>query len=339
MAGFTNGETFRIGNPSPQIYVARCYLRQVLWSSGTGAQAEDLANQLPVMNPEKQLYVAFGKMSTADFFDNNRYSHDPRTQFLNWSLMSAGAWDYPANTRGYTWNLVAGLQLRRWAFRMATSMVPHTANGPVLDARIGKAHSETAEIQYSYGARKGCLRLLVFRTQTRMASYNQTLQQATLDQSTPDLATNRQYGRTKMGFGLNWEHPLTDYMGLFARASWNDGRNETWAFTEIDQSVHLGFFSEGVAWKRPDDDLGVALVANGISTPHRRYLQAGGQGFMLGDGALSYRPEFIAEVFYSIMLHDDHFFLTPDYQFVVNPGYNQARGPVHVLSLRMHARF
>lgn len=336
LGGFTNGETFRVGDPAPQLYVARAYIRQNLWTSGPEVPLEDQANQLPTAVQERVLRLWFGKFSLADVFDQNAYSHDPRSQFLNWSLMSMGAWDFPANTRGYTWAGLLEYKSKAWEFRMAVSMVPHLANGPFLDARIRKANAGTLELQrnYQWAGQAGKIRLVCFGNQAQMGAYAKALTALS-----PDVVATRSYGRTKFGWGVNWEQSVSNQAGFFGRISWNDGKNETWAFTEIDRSVHLGWYSAGHFWKRSGDTWGAAFCVNGLSQVHADYLKAGGLGFMLGDGKLNYRPEIIGEIFYSFQLHEDHFFLTPDYQFVLNPGYNHDRGPVHVFSLRMNSRF
>jgi high affinity Mn2+ porin len=318
IGGAPNGETFRIGDPAPQVYLARLYLRQ-LWALGSSEEedADDL-NQLKGSRPAKYLALNVGKFSIADYFDQNSYSHDPRTQFFNWSLMSAGGWDYPANVRGYTVGAVLEYVQPGLALRAAATSMPTDANGPTLDFHYGKAQAITAEITKSYAVNGhlGAVRLLGFRNQAAM-------------------------GSTKYGFVVNAEQEISPNVGLFGRFSYNDGRNETWAFTEIDRSLSLGATSTGARWKRPTDRLGIAAVANGLSGDHRNYLAAGGSGFILGDGRLDYGLEYIGEVYYSIDFPRYHAALSPDYQIILNPGYNTTRlpGPVHVVALRVHVEF
>lgn len=323
VAGFMNGETFRVGDPKPQFYVARCYLQASRKWGDDGS-----------------LHLEAGKFSLADFFDQNAASHDPRSRFLNWALMSNGAWDYPANTRGYTWGMVAGIAKGNWALQGAIALEPSTPNGPVLDRSIAKNRGHVVELTRSWGQdtrRTGNIRLLAFVNKARMGNYAEAVaNKAVLD--TADLSPTRKPGRTKLGFGISADQRVGDVV-LFARAGYNDGKNETWAFTEIDQSVSLGAVFELGRWKPPDDVAGIAIAANGISRDHQRFLGAGGTGFMIGDGQLRYGPECALEIFYLMMLHDKHFYLTPDYQFILNPGYNQDRGPVHVFAVRLHTEF
>jgi len=336
VAGFVNGEAFRIGNPSPEPYLARLFLRQV-WAIGSkSATADDAPNQLGGPAPTHYIALNAGKFSLSDYFDLNSYSHDPRTQFYNWSLMSTGAWDYPANTRGYTVGVVAEYVTPAFALRAASTLVPAEANGPVLEKNYGRSHSETVELTRTttLRGRPGAVRLLGFLTHAHMGDYRLAIERPDLD-----LTATRAQGRTKYGGSLNIEQALTDQVGVFARASLNDGRHETWAFTEIDHSVSVGTSSAGSRWQRPNDRLGLAFVGNGISQPHRDFLAAGGHGFIIGDGYLKYAPELIGELYYSFNIPKYYVTLSPDYQFVINPGYNRDRGPVHVVGLRAHVAF
>ncbi|WP_151086553.1 carbohydrate porin [Hymenobacter baengnokdamensis] len=341
IGGAPNGETFRIGDPSPQVYLARLFLRQV-WALGTiREQDDDDFNQLKGSRPARYLALNVGKFGIADYFDQNSYSHDPRTQFFNWSLMSAGAWDYPANVRGYTAGAVVEYVTPGLALRASSSLMPTEANGPILDFNVRKAHSETLELTKVYKMRghTGTLRLLGFRNQAAMGSYTLAVREAGLAQ--PDVTATRTDGRTKYGFVVNAEQEISKEVGLFGRLSYNDGHNETWAFTEIDHSLSVGATSTGARWHRATDRLGVALVANGLSPEHRAYLAAGGSGFILGDGQLDYGLEYIGEIYYSIDFPRYHAALSPDYQVILNPGYNTSRlpGPVHVVALRVHVEF
>ena len=342
VAGFTNGETFRIGDPSPNLYLARLYLRQVFaLGTETDVDLDDL-NQVAGPTPRRYFAINLGKMSVADFFDQNSYSHDPRTQFLNWSLMSAGGWDYAANTRGYTVGGVFEYVTPNFTVRFASTLMPTLANGPILDFHYGTAHAETVELTqvYHLRGRQGTVRALGFRNVAAMATYNTAIRLAQVTGEQPDVTLVRRDGHTKIGFGLNAEQEIAKNVGLFARVSYNDGKNETWAFTEIDHSASLGIVSTGDRWQRPDDRFGAALVVNGLSPEHRAYLAAGGYGFIVGDGALNYGLEQIGEVYYSFALPTYHAAISPDYQLVINPAYNKDRsGPVHVVAVRLHVEF
>jgi high affinity Mn2+ porin len=343
IASATNGETFRIGNPAPKIYVARLYYHQVfaildrsIAIDSQFVQMSSDANQLATREPIKYFAITVGKIGIADYFDDNKFSHDPRSQFMSWALMDNGAWDYPANTRGYTPSVVLEYVSPKHELRYAFSLVPVTANGSIMDWNIAKAGSNNLEYTHRHKIRnkKGAIRFLAFFNNAFMGNYQQSI---ALNPTNPDIKSTRKYGHTKYGFTLNAEQNFTKDLGGFFRASWNNGKNETWAFTEIDRSISAGLSLTGMRWKRESDNVGLAYVASGISKDHRAYLKAGGKGFMLGDGNLNYALEHLTEFYYSAELVKNQIYLTGAYQLVVNPGYNHDRkGPVNVLSVRLH---
>jgi len=285
-------------------------------------------------------YFSFtiGKFGMADFYDGNEFSHDPRSQFMNWALMDNGAWDYPANTRGYVLGSHLELGQPNWTLRFAFTMSTTSANGAIWDAKIGHANTQTLEYErrYTINGNKGTVRVLGFRNNGKMGIYSQALAQNPVN---PVVDTNLTYGKHKYGFGISADQYLSKDLGVFAKVSYNDGKTETWYFTEIDRSLSFGGVLKGTSWKRGDDELALAFVANGLSAPHRNYLAAGGYGFIIGDGKLNYGHELIAELYYKINAYQKKVWLTPDYQFIVNPAYNKDRGPVNVLSLRAHVEF
>jgi high affinity Mn2+ porin len=346
VAGALNGETYRIGNPAPLVSIARAYLQQNIPLDHSGNDStDDDENQVAGKIPSSRITISAGKFSISDFYDRNAYSHDPRTQFLNWSLMSDGAWDYPANTKGYTTGLVVELIKPLWAFRVSSVAVPVIANHSEMEYVFGKAHSESIELESKtrIGERRGLIRLLFSYTASRAPSYAEGMNALkTGDTNLLNIisgnAENRVYGGKKMGLFLNAEQEITRDLGAFARIGWNDGKYVTWAFTEIDQTAHAGLHLQGSAWKRQEDVVGLAVVVNGVSAEHRDFLKNGGYGFIIGDGMLNYGHEAIVETFYSAKLYSS-LWVTFDYQFVNNPGYNKDRGPVHVFSLRAHIAF
>ena len=338
VAGFPNGETFRVGSAEPKIYIARLYFKQTFeWGTEKDTIETD-ANVLGGLKSKRYFSIAAGKFGMADFFDNNAFSHDPRMQFMNWALMDNGAWDYPANTRGYTIGTYAELGQPDWTLRFALTMVVTQANSSVWDAKIAKANTQTIEFEkrYAIDGQKGTLRILAFRNNGKFGNYDLAIAQ---NPKAPNVDSTQTYGRHKYGFGINADQYLTKDFGVFAKASYNDGQTETWFFTEIDRSVTFGGVLKGTQWKRSDDEIGLAFIGNGLSAPHRTYLADGGYGFLIGDGKLNYAPEMIAELYYKINAFQKKFFITPDYQFIVNPAYNKDRGPVNVFSLRAHVEF
>ncbi|RYY32744.1 MAG: carbohydrate porin [Sphingobacteriaceae bacterium] len=341
VAGFPNGETFRVGAAEPKIYIARLYFTQNFeWGDDKEYLTDDV-NQLAGWKSKRYFKVTVGKFGMADFFDGNEFSHDARSQFVNWSLMDNAAWDYPANTRGYVFGAVAEFGQPTWALRFGYTMTTNTANGSIWDGRLGRANTQTLEFEkrYSLGNadQKGTVRLLAFRNNGKMGIYRDAINSPV--GGTPDVDAVQAYGHHKYGFGISADQYITKDLGVFAKASYNDGKTETWAFTEIDRSISLGAMLKGTSWHRADDELGLAFVGNGISKDHRDYLAAGGYGFIIGDGQLNYSTELIAELYYKVNAYKRMVWLSPDYQFIANPAYNRDRGPVNVFSLRAHVEF
>ncbi len=337
MAGSTNGETFRVGDPAPSLYIARAYFRQSFSLGNSYDTLQDQPNQLGGASDNRSFSVSAGKFSLGDFFDNNNYSNSPRTQFLNWALMSNPAWDYAANLRGYTVGAIAMLKYDRTSYKLGLAALPEVANGAKLNTKIGIARGINAEINRNYKIKgqEGNIRLLGYYNQTNMGLYSQAL--TTINSNNrPDVVLTEKNGRTKTGFGINADQKLNNWLALFARVGWNDGKTETWAFTEADRTFSLGLSLNGMKWKRENDNFGAAIVMNGISKEHRNYLAAGGYGFQLGDGKLSYGNEAVTELFYSYKPMNAGIWFSGDYQFALNPGYNEDRGPVNVFSFRLH---
>ena len=337
LAGAPNGETYRVGNPEFRASLARVLLRQTFSLGGETQKVEDDAHQLGGSRDARRLVVHVGKFSVMDVFDGNAGSHDARSQFLNWTLMGQGAWDYPADTRGYTWGCAAEFYWEAWVGRYGRFAEPLVANQLEIDHGFARAHGDVVELEHdhSLGELPGALRLMVYRNTTRMGDYRLSLAQSP---TAPDVTSTRAYGRTKEGWGLNLDQALSADLVAFARWGWSDGRNESWAYTEVDRSVSAGLTLKGTGWHRPQDRLGVAAVQNGLSPDHKDYLAAGGLGFLLGDGRLNYSPERILESYYALGM-GRFFTASLDLQRIWNPGYNCDRGPVSLVALRLHAQF
>jgi high affinity Mn2+ porin len=333
IAGFPNGEIPRVAGATPTPYVARAYVRNTWALCDESEMVEGGPNQLTGTLPVCRFTMVTGKFAITDYFDNNSYSHDPRRQFMNWSLMSNGAWDYPADTRGYTIGAAQELTMRGWSLRAAVVMEPTEANGATFDTRLARNRGVAVEWEKRYRpfGHAGAWRVLGFENRERAG----TFRQAMLPDGATDLAATRRPGTKKYGFGLNAEQEIARDIGAFARYGWSDGKTETWAFTQIDRSASGGIQVRGRLWKRPGDTVGLAAVRNYLSGDDRSFLAAGGVGFIIGDGRLNYAPESIAEAYYAWHAMREWTF-TLDYQRVANPAYNQDRGPVSVASLRVH---
>jgi high affinity Mn2+ porin len=338
IAGFPNGEVYRVDDVTPNIYFARGFLRQHFpLSTQEREKVEPDQNQIGEWLPKSRLTLTVGKFSLTDIFDDNAYSHDPRKQFMNWALWAPGAWDYAADTRGYNWGFAAELHLSTILLNFAVVMVPTSANGPVFDSKIDKAHSFNLEVvkPLNINNQTGKVHFIGFLNQAQMGNYRMSIDDALSNGTMPDITTTRSY-RSKYGFALCLEQSLNEDTGLFSRFSWNDGHTETWAFTEIDRSFQLGLNVRGNTWHRHDDYAGIAIALNALSEDHKDYLSQGGYGFIIGDGKLNYGLEQVAEVFYCLKLTTT-FWITVDYQAIVNPGYNRDRGPlVNVIGWRGH---
>lgn len=339
LGGMTNGEQQKTSGPNPTFYRARLFLRQTISLGGESTSVESDMNQLAGMVSRRRIVVTAGNFAAIDVFDNSAFAHDARTQFLNWALLAHGAYDFAADARGYSWGATVEYFHDDWVLRAGRFMQPAESNGLALDKSIFRHFGDQVELEHAHtlGQQPGKLRLLAFRNKANMGGFREALADAPDNGGVPDVARVRAE-RSKHGFGLGAEQNMTDDIALFGRASWNDGKSETYAFTEIERSVSAGAVVKGTAWSRTDDRVGVALVRNGLSKAHRDYLAAGGHGAFIGDGQINYRPESLLEVYYSINVAKGAW-VTLDYQRIANPAYNADRGPVNVGSIRVHAQY
>jgi high affinity Mn2+ porin len=337
LAGPPNGETYRVDSTQLKANLARIFLRQTFDLGGGREGVEDDQNRLRGTVPAQRLVVTLGKVSGTDIFDDNAYAHDARTQFNNWSLWANAAWDYPADTRGYTWGVAVEWIAGPWAARLGAFMEPKEANGLEFDHDVAQAHGDVLEVghRHALGERPGAVRLLAFWNHARMGVYRDALEASPTD---PDVTSTRAPGREKHGFGLNVEQEIVPHVGAFLRAGWNDGKTESWAFTEVERTLTAGVSIDGALWERPADALGVGVGWNGVNADHRDYLAAGGLGFMLGDGALNPGTENVVDAYYRFAPLP-FFAVSAEVQRYTNPGFNRDRGPVTVWGLRLHASF
>jgi high affinity Mn2+ porin len=339
LGGLTNGEQQKTSGANPTFYRARLFLRQTWNLGGAQEHVESAANALAGLQDTRRVVLTAGNMSVLDIFDVNGTTHDPRTQFLNWGLTAHGAWDFAADARGYTWGAALEYFNDDWAFRYGRFLQPAESNGLALDTKIFMHYGDQVELAHThkFGNLPGTVKLLAFRNRANMANFNDAVANASGTGAVPDLALVRR-DQSKHGFGASIEQAVSRDAGVFVRGSWNDGQTETYAFAEIERSVALGGTLKGGGWNRPKDTMGVALVGNGLSAAHQRFLAAGGNGQFIGDGRINYRPEVIGEAYYSLNLLASSW-LTFDVQRIARPAYNADRGPVTVGSVRLHAEF
>lgn len=339
VAGFPSGEAYKVGKSVPYFRLQRLFFRQTFDLGGDIQSVDPGANQLGGTHTADNIVVTIGKISPTDIFDANAYAHDPKNDFLNWSIIDAGAFDYAADAWGYTYGIVTEWTQDWWTVRAALfdlSTIPNTTH---LETGFQQFEA-IAEIEerHALWGKEGKLKLLGFLNRGRMGSYNDALALGIATESPPNTALVRRYA-SRPGGSINIEQQLSDNMGLFLRASLNDGSEEAYEFTEINRSLSLGLSLKGAYWARPDDTFGLAAAVNEISNSARAYFAAGGMGILIGDGQLPhYRSETIFEAYYGSQL-TDWLAASADYQFIANPAYNSERGPISILGARLHAQF
>jgi high affinity Mn2+ porin len=337
ISDFPNGEISRVSSPEPTPIIARLYLQQTVGFGGEQEDITDGQNQIAGHQDINRVTFTVGKFAATDIFDNNNFSHDPRTQFLNLGLVDDTAWDYPADTKGYIDGLAIEFNRKNYTLRYGIFREPDDANGGALDDHWNRAFGQIVEFEQRYKLfnHPGALRPMAYINYAHMGDYR-----AAIDQNprAPDITTTRSYSHPKYGYGISGEQELTPDLGLFARAGWNNGQSETWAFTEVDRTASLGLSLKGTSWSRPNDVTGLAGVISGLAKDHRDYLADGGLGFILGDGQLRYAPEQILETYYCAAV-TKNVFLALDYQFVNHPGFNADRGPISIAAFRFHFEF
>ena len=332
-----NGEIPRVASAEPKPYIARLLIQHDFGFGSEKEKVESDLNQLAGERPVTRYSIYAGRFTVTDYFDNNNYTHDPRTQFMAWGVMYNGAWDYPADTRGYTWGIVQEFNTRNWALRYGIAAEPKFANGSQFDRRLFRDHGQMweAERRYSIGKHKGDVRWLGYANRAQAGNYAEALKLAAETGTTPSVIATRQPGTLKYGTGVSFDQEITPDFGFFTRLGWSDGKTESFAFTAIDRLASGGVSLKGTRWKRKDDVVATSLTAGGISGVHAEYLAHGGLDFLIGDGALAYAPEYVWETYYSARLFPG-WFASVDLQHDTNLAYNHDRGPVWIASVRLH---
>jgi high affinity Mn2+ porin len=338
VAGFPSTEAQKASFPMPRFNLARVYLQQTFGLGGEQETVEDGPNQIAVNEDISRITLIAGKLAVTDFFDNNAYAHDGRTQFFNWQLYCCGSYDWTMDQISYTWGALAELNQKFWAFRVGYFLVPVVSNSDDFDTHFPNGeYIGELELRYSLFSQPGKLRLMGWANQANMGTYAAALAEPITTPNYPDITLVRQV-RTNYGFAANLEQAINDTLGVFARASWSPGLDEIIGWTDCDESLSAGAVLKGTSWGRPNDKIGIAGVLDGLSPEARAYFAAGGLGILIGDGALSYQQEKILETYYSYTINKWSTF-TLDYQFVDDPAYNADRGPVSIFAARYHAEF
>lgn len=351
LAGFTNLDVVRNPSLGPTPYVARVQLHQIIGFTNEEVSSERGPYSLSTQVPVRRLDLRVGRLSLPDIFDQNGPASDSHLQFMNWTADNDGAYDYAADTRGYTYAAVAEYDDRVWSARYAVALMPSVANGIDLVWDLRRARGENYELEYRNvqlpgltGSKPGTVRLTAYTNRANMGLYREANRAALLarlnGQPTvvPDITAHPLATTLKYGIGLNAEQPLPANIRAFARFGWNEGQHESYCYTEVDQTFEAGADMAGNHWNRPNDKFGVAGITNAIKRDHQAYLALGGKGFLLGDGALRYAREDILETYYNA--HNWRGLYTAfDLQLLAHPGYNEDRGPVAVFSVRTHVDF
>lgn len=339
LAGFSNVDVVRNPSLGSQPYLARAMLHWIVPLSEEREEVTRSPLSLFSTLPIRRLDFRVGKMSTVDFFDVNTVGTDSHTQFMNWAAVNDAAYDYAADTRGYTYGFYMEYDDRWWTVRLGEMLMPNVANGITLDWDVARAGGTNLEFEFHPNIFKNhatAIRVLNYLNRANMGNYREAISGYLSGQTTtPDITAYRKQGRTKYGFDINVEQYLTKTWEAYGRLGYSDGINEDFAYTEADRAASVGTLVYGNNWHRPNDKLGEAFLVNAISGAHARYLQLGGLGFILGDGNLSYGLEKIFETFYTAHIWGG-ISAAVDWQYINDPGYNLARGPLSILSFRIH---
>ena len=347
LAGVTNLDVVRNPTLSTAPYLSRGEIHQIIGLTDEMVDQERGPFALATKVPLRRFEVRVGKMSLPDVLDVNNVGTDSHLQFTNWTIDNNGAWDYAADTRGYTVAGVLEYDDRIWSARYVIAAMPVVANGLDLDWAFSRARGQNWEFELRKGLlapligskRGGAVRVLSFVNHAHMGDYRQSVQQYLAGKiATPDITQTERFGAVKYGFGLNTEQEVTDSLRVFGRFGWNEDQHESFAYSEVGQTILFGGDYNGHTWSRPNDKAGAALVSNAIKRDHQNYLHYGGSGFLLGDGGLTYAREDIMEWYYNAHLWRGLFGMVGG-SFIVHPGYNRDRGPVNVPTVRVHIDF
>lgn len=334
-AAFPNGEAFRLGTTDPSFFVPRVFFRQTIGLSGDMVPSDDDPLRFSEPMARERITITAGQFAVWDIFDDNRYAHDGRTQFMNWALVGGGAFDYAADARGFTQGLAVEWENGSWAVRGGVFRVARRVNGLFLDPSVTRGFQALVSLErfWRIGEREGAVRVIYGGSRTRQSRWSD------IDPADPasfELSPNRY--SFKNNLTISADQQITEDLGIFGRVSWNDGQTQNWMFTEMDRAVSVGGQLTGQRWNRPNDTVGLGTNIGWISAGRRRFLEAGGIGFITGDGRLNYRPEWITELYYDARVAPG-VNMAVGYQLLVNPAYNADRGPVNVFSLRLRTAF
>ncbi len=339
VAGFPSGEAYKVGDSNPYLKLPRLFLRQTFNLGGERQSVDADLNQLAGSHTADRLVITIGKFGVTDIFDNNDFAHDPRHDFLNWSVIDTGTFDYAADAWGFTYGAAAEWYVGRWTLRAGVFNLSNVPNSTTLENNFSEfqAIAELEERHKLWG-QSGKIEITSFLSRSRMGAFSDAIALAQMTPQPADIAAVRRY-QSRPGISFNLQQTINETVGVFAHGGVSDGRYESYEFTDIDQTLSAGVSIKGARWGRDKDTIGVAGVVNAISKVHQQFLNDGGLGILVGDGKLPHPgPESILETYYDLDVHG-LLHLTLDYQFIDNAAYNRDRGPVSVLAARLHAQF
>jgi high affinity Mn2+ porin len=338
VAGFPSGEAYKVGEAVPYARVPRAFIRQTIDLGGDTEKVDADQNVFSGSQTANRLVFTIGKFSVTDIFDTNKYAHDPKNDFMNWTIADTATFDYAADAWAYTYGASAEWYQGSWTFRGGLFDLSSAPNTTTLDPTFSQFQWDgEIESRYVLWGQPGKIAVTGFLTRGRMGSFQDAINLTQLTGGPADITAVRQY-RSRGGTSLNLEQQITAELGVFARTGWADGNIEPYEFTDVDRTAAAGLSLSGKQWGRPDDTFGLAGVVNGITKIHQEFLNDGGLGILVGDGMLPHPgPEQIMETYYELPV--SFLTLTLDYQFIVNPAYNEDRGPASVVSARLHAQF
>ena len=338
-AGFPSGEAYKVGKADPYAKLPRWFLRQTIGLGGKTEKVDPDLNQLGGHRSADRLVLWIGKFSVVDVFDTNEQAHDPRSDFMNWTVIDAGTFDYAANAWGYTYGAAAELYQGDWTVRAGAFDLSDVPNSTRLDPRFSQYELDgEIEHRHSIGGRPGKVKVTLFVNHGRMGRFADAIALAEATGEPADIVAVRRM-RNRAGVSFNIEQQITDAASIFVKGGIANGNIEPYEFTDVDRSLAAGLTVKGRGWGRSDDTLGLAGVINGITRVHERFLDAGGLGILIGDGKLPHPgPEEIVEAYYDLALVKQ-VHLSLDGQLIEHPGYNRDRGPVPVGGMRIHAEF
>jgi high affinity Mn2+ porin len=336
IAAFPNAQSSKVGKYRGDVFIPHLFLRQVFGFGGEQEQIDSSQLQLASKEDISRFTLTVGKMAVTDQFDNNSYAHDPSSQFLNWAVTDQGSFDYAADSIGYEYGLTLELNQKRWAARWGVFTIPRVSNGLATDGHFLKAWQQVAELEerYELFGHPGKVRFLGYLESANMGSYRATLDNPSLHE---DITRTRRF-RYTYGLGINFEQEISKDVGAFLRAGYRDPNYEVWQYTDISRSLSLGLQIKGTTWCRPNDTFGLAEALDGLGHAQRKYFAAGGLGILIGDGKLHYGLENVIETYYNLEVFKG-VNLSLDYQLVVNPAYNQDRGPINIFMARFHFQY